>query len=120
MQTRTVDTAQAHRIGYKILFSVCSSPKDVAAKIDGVAISPDVAECEEAAAAKRWDATEPLHDVVNAAASWMAEVVVDDVSTVDDTPELREDLKDEFAQDFATFGVALLGLMLEEGYVVAG
>jgi hypothetical protein len=116
--TRSITPAQSRRVGYKVLYSVCEDPADVAARIDGVAVSPDVAECEDAAALARWDRTESCHPIIEAAAAWMAEVVADDVTTSDDTPEVKEGVKDEFASDFAAFGVALLGVLLEEGYII--
>jgi hypothetical protein len=115
--TRTLTPAQSRRIGYKVLFSVCEDAVAVASKIDGVAVSPDVAECEDAAAKRRWDMTEPFHPEIQAAATWMADVVADDVTTSDDSQDLIEDIKDQYAADFAAFGVAMLGVLIEEGRI---
>jgi hypothetical protein len=117
IETHALTPAESRCIGYKLLFSVCEDALAVASKIDGVAVSPDVAECEDAAAKARWDLTEALHPEIQAGATWMAEVVADDVTTSDDDQELIEDIKDQYAADFATFGVAMLGVLIEQGRI---
>jgi hypothetical protein len=115
---QTITEAQSRRIGYKMLFSVCSEPAEVLGRIDGVPVSPEVADCELAAAEQRVFDTHPFHAIIEAAAAWMADVVVDDVTSEDDDPEMLPAMKDEYASDFAAFGVALLGVLLEE-HVIA-
>lgn len=113
-------------IGYKVLFAVApDSPQELVQRVDplSVGLSPDVVQLEEEAAQRRWELAKPFRPWIEAAASWMTEVIADDLITNDASPEeieqMRESIQEEQGHDVAMFGAALLGILLEEGVIKA-